>query len=138
MRETLERRVLRHIDRKRGDVFLRADFDDIGRYDQVGRTLGRLVNEGKLLKIGYGLYSRAIKSPFDDILVPPKGLATLREALKRVGVETLPSRSLQDYNAGRTTQVPTGRVVEVRQRVRRKIDYNGFTLSFERAGPGRR
>jgi len=45
---------------------------------------------------------------------------------------------MQDYNAGRTTQVPTGRVVGVRQRVRRKIGYNGFTLSFERAGPAHR
>jgi hypothetical protein len=138
MRETLETQLLKRIDRKRGDVFLRADFDDIGGYDQVGRTLGKLVKEGKLLKIGHGLYSRAIKSPFDDTLIPPNGLATLREALKRVGVETLPSRSMQDYNAGRTTQVPTGRVVGVRQRVRRKIGYNGFTLSFERAGPSHR
>jgi len=30
-------RVLKRIDRKRGDVFLRADFADLGGYDQVGR-----------------------------------------------------------------------------------------------------
>ena len=127
--------LLKRIDRKRGDVFLRGDFDDLGGYDQVGRALRDLVKQGRLMKIGYGLYSRAVKSPFDDSVVPPKGLSTLREALKRVGIETLPSRSMQDYNAGRTTQVPTGRVVGVRQRVRRKIGYNGFNLSFERAGP---
>ena len=57
------------------------------------------------------------------------------EALRRVGVETLPSRLERDYNAGLTTQVPNGRVVGVRRRVRRKIGYGGFTLSFERAGP---
>jgi hypothetical protein len=135
MRETLERRLLKRIDRKRGDVFLRSDFADLGGYDQVGRVLRQLVQQGQLLKIGYGLYSRAIKSPFDDSLIPPKGLSTLRQALKRVGIETLPSRSMQDYNAGRTTQVPTGRVVGVRRRVRRKIGYNGISLSFERAGP---
>jgi len=135
VREALETRLLRRIDRKRGDVFLRTDFADLGGYDQVGRALRRLVRQRRLLKIGYGLYSRAIKSPFDDRLVPPRGLSTLKDALKRVGIETLPSRSLQDYNAGRTTQVPTGRVVGVRRRVRRKIGYNGITLSFERAGP---
>lgn len=134
MRERLETRVLKRIDRKRGDVFLRADFKDLGGYDQVGRALRNLVKEGKLLKIGHGLYSRGIKSPFDDTLVPPKGLATLREALQRVGIETLPSRSMQEYNAGHTTQVPTGRVIGVHQRVRRKIGYSGFTLSFERVG----
>jgi hypothetical protein len=101
----------------------------------VGRALRELVRRGRLIKIGFGLYSRAVKSPFDDSLVPPKGLSTLREALKRVGIETLPSRSVQDYNAGRTTQVPTGRVLGVRRRVRRRIGYNGISLSFERADP---
>jgi hypothetical protein len=138
MRETLEKQLLNRIDRKRGDVFLRADFADLGGYDQVGRALLCLVRQGRLLKIGYGLYSRAVKSPFDDRPIPPKGLSTLREALKRVGIDTLPSRSVQDYNAGRTTQVPTGRVVGVNRRVRRKIGYNGISLSFERAGPAPR
>src|SRR5690349_14354173 len=113
MKETLETQLLKRIDRKRGDVFLRSDFANLGGYDQVGRALRQLVRQRRLMKIGYGLYSRAVKSPFDDSLVPPKGLSTLREALKRVGIETLPSRSIQDYNAGRTTQVPTGRVVGV-------------------------
>jgi hypothetical protein len=44
----------------------------------------------------------------------------------------------QDYNAGRTTQVPTGQVVGVRRRVRRKLGYNGIYLIFERAGPAAR
>jgi hypothetical protein len=136
MRETLETKLRKRIDRKRGDVFLRADFGDLGGYDQVGRVLRQLVRQGRLMKVGFGLYSRAIRSPFDDkTLVPPKGLATLREALKRVGIEALQSRSMQDYNAGRTAQVPTGRIVGVRQRVRRKIGYNGINLSFEHAEP---
>ena len=135
MRETLETRLLKRIDRRRVDVFLRSDFADLGGYDQVGRGLLRLVRQGRLMKLGYGLYSRVVKSPLDNSLIPPRGLSTLREGLKRVGIETLPSRSVQDYNTGRTTQVPTGRVVGVRRRVRRKIGYSGFTLSFERAGP---
>ena len=126
---------MRRIARKRGDVFLRADFRDLGGYDQVGRVLRDLVRNGQLLKIGYGIYTRAVKSPFSDKPVPPKGLATLTEALKRLGVETAQTRLEQDYNAGRTTQVPTGRVVAVRGRVRRKIDYGGVSLSFERARP---
>ncbi len=129
--DTLEARLLKRIERKRGDVFLRADFDDLGGYDQVGRVLRGLVTKGQLLKVGYGLYTRAMKSRFDDMLLPPKGLATLTEALNRVGIETGPTRLQQDYNAGRTTQVPTGRVVAVNGRVRRKIGYGGVYLSFE-------
>ena len=136
VRETLETRLLKRIDRKRGDVFLRADFADLGGYNQLGRALRELVRQGRLLRIGYGLYSRAIKSPFDNRLVPPRGLSTLKEALKRTGIETFPSRSLRDHNAGRTTQVPTGRVVGVDRQIRRRIGYGGIVLSFERVERG--
>ena len=133
--ESLQTRIMKRIDRKRGDVFLRSDFKDLGGYDQVGRVLRGLVHQGLLLKVGYGVYTRAVKSPFSDKPVPPKGLATLTEALQRLGVEIAKTRLEQDYNAGRTTQVPTGRVVAVRRRVRRKLGYDGISLSFERARP---
>ena len=130
--ENLETRIMKRIARKRGDVFLRADFRDLGGYDQVGRVLRGLVRNGRLLKLGYGIYTRAVKSPFSDKPVPPKGLATLIEALKRLGVEIAQTRLQQEYNAGRTTQAPTGRVVAVRGRISRKLGYNGIFLSFER------
>lgn len=136
--ETLEARLLKRIDRKRGDVFLRADFDGLGGYDQVGRALRQFVAEGRLVRVGHGLYARARPSMTSGEPVPVGGLGALKEALRRVGVETLPSRLELTYNAGRTTQVPTGRVVAVNRRVRRKIGYGGINLSFERAGPGRR
>jgi hypothetical protein len=132
---TLEDKLLDRIGRKRGDVFLRSDFGDLGGYDQVGRALSSLVRKGALLKIGFGVYTRATQSPFGNKLLPPKGLTTLVEALERLGIPTAPTRLEQDYNAGRTTQVPTGRVVGVRKRVRRKLGYDGISLSFERAGP---
>jgi len=132
--EKLETRVMKRIDRKRGDVFLRADFSDLGGYDQVGRALRLLVNKGKLLKIGQGLYTRAAESPFDGTPAPIKGLYSLAaEALGRLGVESAPTRFEQAYNAGKTTQVPAGRVIAVRKRVRRKIGYKGIFMSFERA-----
>jgi hypothetical protein len=129
---------MKRIARERGDVFLRADFRDLGGYDQVGRALRGLVRNGRLLKVGYGIYTRAVKSPFSDKPVPPKGLATLTEALKRLGVEITTTKLEQDYNAGRTTQVPTGRVVGVRGRINRKLGYDGVSLSFERARPAPR
>jgi hypothetical protein len=137
-RETLESKVLNRIGRKKGDVFLRADFDDLGGYDQIGRILRELVRKGNLVRVGQGLYARARPSLASGEPVPVGGLSTLRKALNRVGIETLPSRLDQAYNAGETTQVPTGRVVGVNRRVRRKIGYGGFALSFERAGPAPR
>jgi len=41
MRETIENQLSKRIDRKRDDVFLRADFADLGGYDpsRAGRGL---------------------------------------------------------------------------------------------------
>ena len=79
-----------------------------------------------------------MKSAFGGKLPPPNSLATLKEALSRIGIQIESSRLEPAYNAGRITQAPTMRVVVVRRRVRRKSGYNGVMLSFERAGPLRR
>lgn len=137
--ETIETRLLKRIARKRGDVFLRADFNDIGGYDQVGRVLNQLICQGRLVKIGHGLYSRARPSMLNGKPTLVKGLRALAaEALNRLGIATAPTRLEQDYSAGRTTQVPAGRSLAVQKRVRRKIGYNGTFLSFERARPSPR
>jgi hypothetical protein len=136
--ESLEQRLGKRIARKRGDVFLREDFRDLGGYDQVGRVLRKLVRKGDMLKLGYGVYTRAARSPFTDKPVLPRGLRTMKEALTRHGVEIVPTRLEEAYNAGKSTQVPTGRVVGVRGRVSRRLGYNGVVLGYERAGPAPR
>lgn len=56
------------------------------------------------------------------------------EALRRLGVDTAPSRLERDYSVRKTTtQVSSGRSIAVSGQVRRKIGYNGATRSFERA-----
>jgi hypothetical protein len=136
--EGLEERLAKRIARKRGDVFLRADFSDMAGYDQVGRALRSLVREGRLIKLGQGLYARARRSELDGKLIPGKGLNTLKDALRRLGVETAPTRFERACNSGRSEQVPTGRVVAIRgKRLRRQIGYDGVFLSFERATPDR-
>jgi hypothetical protein len=137
--ESLDERLEKRIARKRGDVFLREDFSDLGGYDQVGRALRGLVRKGRLMKAGYGLYTRTRPSVLDGKPTPTKGIREFAaEALGRLGIETVPTRMEQAYNARQTTQVPTGRVIGVRGRVRRQITYNGFPLGYERAGPAPR
>jgi hypothetical protein len=131
---SLEAKLARRIARTKRDVFLRADFADLGGYDQVGRGLASLSMQGVILRIGQGLYARSVPSPFDNTPVPVKGVSELMtEALARCGIQARPTRMQLDYNAGRTTQVPTGRVIGVDRRVRRKLGYNGWELRFERA-----
>jgi hypothetical protein len=132
--KSLEKRIAERIARKAADVFVRDDFKDLGGYDQVGRALRRLAAKGQLVKIGYGLYARAMISPLSGKTMPKKPLPALAaEALDRLDVETAPSSFAQDYNAGATTQVPTGRVIAVRGRISRKIGYDGKYVTFERA-----
>ena len=84
-RKSLEKRIAERIARKKADVFLRGDFDDLGGYDQVGRALRRLTAKGELVRIGYGLYARAIPSPLSGKTIAAKPLPALAlEALKRL------------------------------------------------------
>ena len=138
-RNTIESRVLDRIARKRRDVFLRDDFNDLGGYDQVGRVLLLLVRQGQLMKMGQGVYVRTRPSILDGKPIPAKGIRDLAaQALRRLGFKTAPTRLDEDYSAGRTTQVPTGRSIAVCGRIRRKLNYNGTPLRFERAGPSPR
>lgn len=60
---TLQERIETRIARKRGEVvFLPREFTDLGGEDQVLRALRRLVREGRLVRLGYGVYGRAITS----------------------------------------------------------------------------
>jgi hypothetical protein len=120
------------INRRKGDVVLRADFADLGDYDQVGRVLRILVKEEILVKLGQGIYAKAKRSALTGELVPQGGIIqATREALTKLGVKVLPSSLERSYNADSSTQVPTSRLIGTNKRVRRVIRYGSVQMSFE-------
>lgn len=130
----LEDKVAYRIARMNEAVFVREDFEGLAGYDQIGRILRRMVTKGELIRLGYGLYTRATVSPLSGKVIPRKSLPDLAaEALERLNVEIKPSSFERAYNEGRTTQVPTGRVIAVKGRIARKIGYDGKYVTFERA-----
>lgn len=130
----LSYKVSARIARKNNAVFVRKDFEDLGGYDQIGRILRQLAAAGKLVRIGYGLYAKAKRSALTGDVIPTLPLPTLaKEALERLGIEIGASQLEKNYNAGITTQVPTGRKIAVKGRINRKIGYNGAYVSYERA-----
>ena len=130
---TLEGKMAIRIARKQSTVLLREDFEDLGGYDQVGRALLALTKKGKLAKIGYGLYAKTRVSSLTGKTVPAEPLPALaRNALNRLGVAALPSQAEIDYRQGRSTQVPTGRLIGVNKRISRKIGYNNIAVNYER------
>lgn len=133
----LEEKIQRYIDRKRRLIFLRVDFEEVcPDYDQVGRALKKLVQKGKLLKVGYGLYAKAKRSSVSGKIIPRSTLQEIgNQCLRRLKVKTAQSQAQRDYNQGISTQVPTGRVIAVKGRITRKIGYNGILLKFEKERP---
>jgi len=131
-KRTLKQKMETRINRRKGDVVLRADFADLGDYDQVGRVLRILVKEEILVKLGQGIYAKAKRSALTGELVPQGGIIqATREALTKLGVKVLPSSLERSYNADSSTQVPTGRLIGTNKRVRRLIRYGSVQMSFE-------
>jgi hypothetical protein len=130
---SISEQIERRIARSKRNVFLRGDFGDFGSYDAVGRALRHMTNSGRLIQIGYGLYAKAEVSPFSGKSAPLVGIKRLAaEALGRLGKAVEPSSFERSYNAGRSTQVPTGRTLAVKDRVRRRIGYDGNYVVLER------
>ena len=135
-RKTLKDRIEERIARKAGEaVFLTREFAALGGEDQVLRALRGLVREGRLVRLGYGVYGRAVKSSLsgDPMLYSPNGfIGAAREALDKLGVTWEPTEAERAYNEGRSTQVPVNPVVRVKGRFRRQLRYGNAELVLER------
>ncbi|ANI88272.1 hypothetical protein A9P82_02500 [Arachidicoccus ginsenosidimutans] len=132
--KSLEDKIKARIKRMKSNVFIREDFADLGGYDQVGRVLLKLTRQGNLAKLGYGIYAKAKTSQLTGELVPVAPLPALaKEALQKLGVKTLPTNAEKDYQEGRSTQIPTGRLIGIeKSRLSRKIGYKEATIYYER------
>lgn len=79
------------------------------------------------------LVFKAYVSKYTDIPLIKNGADSIfREALKRLNVAFEPGSAEQNYNAGKTTQVPVGNVVRLKSRCRRRIGYGNIKLVFEK------
>jgi hypothetical protein len=135
-RKTLRDKIEERMVRKKGDaVFLPREFADLGGEDQVLRALRRLTKDGRLVRLGYGVYGRAMKSRLsgEPMLYSPNGFSgAARQALDKLGVAWEPTESERAYNEGRSTQVPVNPAVRVKGRFRRQLRYGKAELRIER------
>jgi hypothetical protein len=132
LREKIERRIVR---KKGDDVFLTREFMKLGGEDQVLRALRKLVDDGRLVRLGYGVYGRAIVSRLNGrpMLYSRDGFAGVaRQALDKLGVDWEPTEAERAYNEGRSTQVPVNPVVRVKGRFSRHLRYRDVELVLER------
>ena len=134
--KTLRSRIEERIARKARDtVFLPREFADLSGETQVLRALRGLVRDGRLVRLGYGVYARAIVSRLsgEALLSNPTGLrGAAREALTKLGVPWEPTEAERAYNEGRSTQIPLNPVLRVKGRFSRRLRDGNTVLVLER------
>jgi len=134
-RNSIRGQLEKRIARSRAEVFLTREFRDLGGERQVLRALRKSVADGKLVRLGYGVYGRAEKSPISGqpVLAARNGFAgAARAALNKLGIDWEPGEWERAYNEGRSTQIPVNASVRVKDRFSRRLSYRGRSLVVER------
>ena len=133
---TLREKVEARIAERGDDAFLTREFTDLGGERQVLRALRELTEEGKLIRLGYGVYGRAETSPItqEPMLAGDGFGAVSRQVLNKLKVGWQPTSAERAYNEGRSTQVPLTPRVRLRpgNRFSRKLRYKTMELTIER------
>src|ERR1700730_7457426 len=104
LRDKIEERMAR---RKADAVFLPREFAALGGEDQVLRALRRMTEDGRLIRLGYGVYGRAVKSRLsgEPMLYSAGGFSgAARQALDKLGVAGEPTEAERAYNNRRPPQ----------------------------------
>ncbi len=124
--------ILDYIMRLPGNIVLRSDVNKMGTPRKISRNLKSLINEGKLIKLGYGIYAKTEQNPYLSTNIIKSGFtAASLEALDRLGIKWEPGKFIKDYNEGRSTQVPANFSVRLKTRYRGTIKDGERILKFE-------
>jgi len=121
---TITSKVKARINRSKCYVFARADFTDIAGYDHVGHVLKKLVDAGDLLRIGYGLYTKAKKNRITGNLMPTSlagAGGVILEAIKKIGIDYKFDKFSQRSIYGDSLQIPASFQIITNNRFKRKI-----------------
>ncbi|HDM8147121.1 TPA: type IV toxin-antitoxin system AbiEi family antitoxin domain-containing protein [Vibrio harveyi] len=102
-------RIEVYIKASRRHVFERKDFAHFASDSQISRSLKRLIEKGILMRVGYGLYTKATINSLTNHPMPthPGGTdGVMLEILKKLGVPfEVDQMSLKSIN-GHSNQIP--------------------------------
>lgn len=131
--KTVQERLLRSISRRPGEVVLRRELNGFASPSQLSRSLRQLVAEGKLVRIGLGVYAKAAPSPLSGQPAPRQGLAVLAaETFDRLGIKWQLGEDQRLYNAGLTSQVPWRTSFDTgRRRISRRLQVGLRVVDYE-------
>jgi len=131
---TMRERLRRSIAARQGEVVLRRDLRNLGSVSQVDRGLRQLVEDGKLVRIGMGVYAKATPSRLSGQPAPRQALDVLAaETLDRLGIDWRQGKAQRLYNAGRTTQMPWRITFDTSpRRIKRELRVGKGVVEYER------
>jgi len=119
---------------KRKTVFLRSDFESFGTSTRVTRALQDLIAEGRIIRVGRGVYVKARPSSVTGNPVPVEPLEVVAyKAMEALGVDVQWGSAQRAYVRGLTQDVPMNLSVDVgSSRVSRRIAFGGREVKLER------
>ena len=132
-RLSVKDRMVRSIALRKGEVVVRADFEAMGSPSQISRALKALQAEGRIVRLGYGVYAKARPSVLSGKPIPRVTLEELaQETLRKLGAPAELGRAQQAYAQGRSTQIPAHTTFNTGQRrISRKITVGISTVRYE-------
>ncbi|GFM66397.1 S-adenosylhomocysteine hydrolase [Pseudomonas cichorii] len=130
----LEDRMIRSIKQRESVVVLRSDFTKMGSESQVGRVLARFVESGILIRVSKGAFAKTRINKFTGKPTPAGTLEMIAaELFRKLGISVAPSSLVEEYNSGRSTQIPMGATVNTgSRRITRKVTVGNSTLNYEK------
>jgi hypothetical protein len=132
---SLQTRIENRIAESREYVFLTREFTDLSGRRQVLRALRKIVAEGRLVRLGCGVYGLASASSPSErpVLFHPHGfIGAARTALTKLGVKWEPTERELAYQEGRSSEMPAVAAVRIKRRFSRRLRYGQTELVIER------
>jgi len=77
-RLTVKQKIKQFLSKSTDTAFVRKEFEPFGGYRQVSRVLNQLIDEGRLMRAGHGIFVKSHKAPsrakssYGEILTYPK------------------------------------------------------------------
>jgi ribosomal protein S19E (S16A) len=131
---SIEDKILQHIEAfPKGELFLPADFNDLGSSEAVRLSLFRLEKEGIISRVAQGIYVRNKESSLIGKLIPTA--EEVAEAIaKRDKIRTVPTGSYALNALGLSTQVPMN-IVLLTDGSPREIKVGKRKIKFKKTTP---
>jgi len=130
--QNLRFKILERIRSTSGMAILRSDLADLASSRQITRALQKLVEENVLIRLGYGIYGRLFFSRYTkDYCLDGFIVGIGREVLNKLNIPWRPSQFEEDYNNGRSKQIPVNPITRVMGRFNRKIQYEDIQFQYE-------